>query len=131
MVIDKVRTAEELSELGKLPKDYAKRLKNMNIPVHLRELLVKVITMLLHKIDMPQDDVDRFVDKMDERGASEMLALENYSVQETRRQAKAEAEAQLKFIAKSLLDRGNSVADVAAIMGISESKVLEKLKELV
>ena len=52
----------------------------------------RVITLLLRKIDVPQDEIEKFVEKIDERGISEMLAIENYSVQETRRLARAEAD---------------------------------------
>ena len=147
MMIDKLRTAEDFGELGKLPKDYAKRLKNMNVPSHLKELLVKVATVLLSRINATQDEIKTFVDKIDERGVSEMTLLENYDVQETRRQARAEAlaevdhqraevdrqrekaEARLKFTVNSLLDRGTSILDVSTIMGISEKDIQEMLNE--
>jgi len=95
MMIDKLRTAEDFSELGKLPKDYVEQLRIMNVPTHLKELLVKVATVLLKKINVPQDHINTFVDKIDERGVSEMILLENYDWQETRRQARAEAEAEI------------------------------------
>jgi len=129
MMIDKVRTAEGLRELGNLPKDQMEKLSNMNIPPHLKELLLKVTTALLQKINVPQEEIDVIVEKIDERGVSEMLALEDYDVQETRRQARAEVEAMLKFTAKSLLDRGNTLMDIADIIGISECKVTELLQE--
>jgi len=124
---------QTLSELARLPKNYAERLKNLNVPAHLKELLVKVITVLLQKIDVSQDEIDTLVEKIDERGVSEMIAIENYSVQETRKQARAEAMAEakirLKFTAESLISRGNTIADIAIIMGISESDVLDMLKQ--
>ena len=129
MMIDKVRTAEELSELGKLPKDYAERLRNMNVPAHVKELLVKVATVLLHKIDVPQDDIDTFVGKIDERGVSEMTLLENYSVRETRRQARVEVEAELRVVINALLNKGSTVAEVASIMNKPENDILEILQE--
>ena len=42
MIVDKLKTAEAFSELGKLRQDYGKQLDRMNIPKHLKELLVKV-----------------------------------------------------------------------------------------
>jgi len=91
MMVDKLKSAEAFSEFGKLPKDYIEQLDSMNVPPHLKELLVRIITMLLRKIDVPQDEIDVLVEKLDERGISQMLAIENYSVQETRREARAEA----------------------------------------
>ena len=147
MMVDKLKTAEAFSELGKLPKEYIERLKDMNVPPHLKELLVKVITVLLRKIDVPQDEIDVLVERIDERGVSEMLAIENYSVQATRREAdqqraeavqqkteavqqKAEAELRLKNAVKSLLDKGNSIKDVAEMMDVSEEYITNLLPEL-
>ena len=137
MMIDKLKTAEAFSELGKLPKEYIERLNKMNVPPHLKELLVKVITVLLRKIDVPQDEIDMFVDKIDERGISEMLAIENYSVQQTRREARAEAdrradeaEHRLRFTIKALLDRGATIIEIANIMNVSEDDVVRMLPEL-
>ena len=145
MMIDKLKTAEAFSELGKLPKEYVDKLSNMNVPSHLMELLVKIITMLLRKIDVPQDEIDNFVEKIDERVISEMLAIENYSVQETRREAAREArederqqrqradkaELRLKSAIKSLLDKGNTITDIASMMSMSEQDITELLPELV
>ena len=133
MMVDKLKTAEAFSELGKLPKKYIERLKDMNVPPHLKELLVKVITVLLRKIDVPQDEIDVLVERIDERGVSEMLAIENYSVQATRREAdqqRAEAELLLKNAVKSLLSRGNTVKDVADMMGVTEDYITNLLPEL-
>ena len=115
--------------------------------------------MLLRKIDVPQDEINIFKEKIDERGMSEMLAIENYSVQETRREARAEAERQraeaefkrkeaelqkkeaerqlekaklqLKVAVKLLLDQGNTVTEVAAKMDISEQDIKDLLQEFV
>ena len=96
MIISKLKSAEAFSELGKLPKEYVDTIKNMKIPPHLKELLVKVITVLLTKINVPQDEIDDLVDKIDERGVSEMLAIENYDVQETRRLFREELREEFK-----------------------------------
>jgi len=137
MMIDKLKTAEAFSELGKLPKAYIERLNDMNVPPHLKELLVKVITVLLRKIDVSQDEIDVFVEKIDERGLSEMLSIENYSVQQTRREARAEAEMEkmkalqlLKSAINILLDQGNTVTEIATRMNVSEQDIAALLPEL-
>ena len=119
-------------------KEYADSLSNMNVPPHLKELLVKIITMLLRKIDVSQDEIDSLVEKIDERGVSEMLAIENYSVQETRKVAraegraegKAEAENLLRTAIRSLLNKGNTITEVADLMEISEQVITDLLPEL-
>ena len=137
MMIDKLKTVEAFSELGRLPKEYIQRLNDMNIPPHLKELLVKVITVLLRKINVPQDEIDIFVENIDERGLSEMLSIENYNVQETRRLAREEerqradaAEFRLKFAIKALVDKGFTIMEVANVMNMSESDVIGMLPEL-
>jgi len=130
MMLDKIKTGESFGELGKLPKEHADKLKNMNVPPHLMEILVKVATVLLRKINVPQDEIDVFVERIDERGISEMLAIENYDVQETRRIARAEAENRLKSAIQSLLSKGNTITDVADMMGMTERDVTDLLPEL-
>ena len=87
MMIDKLRTAEAFRELGKLREEYGEKLNSLDVPPHLKELLVRVVTLLLSKIHVPQDEIEKLVEGIDERGISEMLAIENYNVQETRKQA--------------------------------------------
>jgi len=130
MMIDKLKTAEAFSELGKLPKEYIQRLNDMNVPTHLKELLVKVITVLLRKINVPQDEIDVFVENIDERGLSEMLSIENYNVQETRREAREEERLRFMPAIKALIDKGSTIAEVANILNMSESDVIGMLPEL-
>jgi len=131
MMIDKLKTAEAFSELGNLPKEYIERMEKMNVPPHLKELLVKVITVLLRKIDVPQDEIDVLVERIDERGISEMLSIENYSVQATRREAAAEADRKLKSAVRALFDKGSTVAEIAIILNATEEDVAALLPELV
>ena len=126
-------TLEAFSELGKLPKEYIERLKDMNVPPHLKELLVKVITVLLRKIDVPQDEIDVLMERIDERGVSEMLAIENYSVQAMRREAaqeRAEAIQQLRSAVKALFDKGSTITEIASILNTTEENVTALLPEL-
>jgi len=81
--------------------------------------------------------IDILVENIDERGISEMITIENYSVQETRRLAREEerqradkAELRLNSAIKSLLGKGNTITDVAELMSMSEHDVAELLPEL-
>jgi len=109
-------------------------MEKMNVPPHLKELLVKVITILLRKIDVPQDEIDVLVERIDERGISEMLSIENYSVQATRREADQranEAESRLKSAIKALIDSGKTVMEVASVLNVTEDYITTLLPELV
>ena len=154
MIIDKLKTAEAFSELGKLRESYGEQINSMNIPTHLKTLLVQMCILLLQKIDVPQDKIDAFVERIDERGMSEMLAIENYNVQETRRQERElvmkeaerhvaeerrrvaaerrranKSEQLFKSAVKLLLAQGNTLSEVAAQMGISEQEITNMLPE--
>ena len=105
----------------------------MNVPPHLKELLVRVITVLLNKINVPQGEINALVERIDERGISEMLAIENYDVQATRREAeqqRVEVEQRLKATIKALLDKGSTLAEIATIMNVTEDYITTLLPEL-
>ena len=89
MIIDKIRTADGINLLGKLPPDYIERLR-LNIPQHLHKLLADVITVLLKKINVPDDEIETVTEQIYDRRIHEMFHIENYDVQETRRIAREE-----------------------------------------
>jgi len=133
MMADKLLTAEAYREVKNLPKEHIKRLNDMNVPPHLKELLVRVITVLLNRINVPQDEINDLVERIDERGVSEMFAIANYDVQEIRREAdqqRAEAERRLKTMIKAMLDKGSTIAEIADIMNVTEEDITALLPEL-
>ena len=136
MMIDKLKTAEAFAELGKLPKEYIKQLNEINVPINLKKLLVKVITVLLHKINVPQEEIDTLIERIDERGVSEMLLIENYDVQATRRerreaeQERDVAKRRLSIAIKTLLDKGSTVMEITEKMGMTEDEIIALLPEL-
>jgi len=87
--------------------------------------------LLLRRINVPQAEIEALVKRIDERGISEMIAIEDYDVQETRREAgaeaKAEAEQQLKAMMKAIIDKGGTIAEIAGIMNITEGEVMALL----
>ena len=89
MIIDKIKAPDGIRMLRELPADYVERLA-LNIPERLKELITDVITVLLTKINVPRDEIDSVVERIEQRGINEMFAIENYDVQETRREAKEE-----------------------------------------
>ena len=96
MIINKIKTPGNLKAvLSSLPEDYVEHLK-MNVPSHLTKVLSDVIRVLLSKINAPQDEIEEIAEKVHERGISEMFAIENYDVQETRRLAREEGKAEGK-----------------------------------
>jgi hypothetical protein len=103
MLIDKIHTSDEFSLLSKLSPDYGKKIDALNIPHHLRELLANVITVLLARINIPQDEIEKVTEKIFKRRIQEMFTLiEHYDVQETRRLALKEMEVQVQAKEKEL-----------------------------
>ena len=153
MIVDKLKTAEAFKEMRRLREGYGEQLERLDVPPHLKELLVRVITLLLRKINVPQEEVEKFVEAIEERGVSEMLLIEDYDVQETRRQARAEveqereeaerkrqeaeqkrqeaeqkkqeAEHQAGTLAQLLLKQGISLKSIAESLKITEQNVME------
>ena len=90
MILNKIKKPDELSGvLTRLPEDYIEHLR-INVPDHMRKLLSDVIQVLLAKIDVPQEEIEELSELIYEKGVPEMFNIENYSVQETRRIARAE-----------------------------------------
>ena len=141
MILDKIKTPGSLSSiLSAIPSDYVEHLK-LNVPDHLKKLLANVIRVLLAKINVPQDEIDKIAENIHERGVSEMFSIENYDVQETRRIAREEGqeigrekgreegmekgflEAAVRFI-----EKGFSLQDVADTLKLTDSQITQ-LKE--
>jgi predicted transcriptional regulator len=133
-MVDKLKTAEAFDEFKNLTKAHTERIDNLNIPPHLKKLLVNVITLLLRRINVPPVEIDDLVKRIDERGISEMIAIENYDVQATRREAaaeaKADAERKLRATIKALMDKGSTITEIASIMNVTEDEVIDLLPEL-
>jgi hypothetical protein len=85
MIIDKIKTADGISLLSNISPDYIEKLKQ-NIPGHLYKLLADVITLLLKRINVPDDEIDNVAEQLYQRRFQEMFTMiEKYDVQETRR----------------------------------------------
>ena len=110
------------------------KLDSMNIPSHLKELLVNITTVLLTKANVPKEEIRTITERLDERGISEMILLEDYDVQATRREARTEGRAEvmkyLQATVEFLLSQGKTITEVAAIIKVSEEEITELLPEL-
>jgi len=90
MLLDKIRSFDGQRLLSKLPANYVERLR-LNIPDHLLKLLSDVITVLMKRINVPDNEILTVTERLYERRFSEMFSmLEDYDVQATRREAKEE-----------------------------------------
>ena len=142
MIIDKIQTVDGLSLLTKLPPDYIAKLQ-LNIPPHLDKLLADVITVLLKRINVPNEEISEITEHIYQRRLNEMFNfIEDYDVQETRRVAREEGikegikegiiEGKKEGIneksyrtAKRALKMGDSPEHVAYVVELPLRKVLE------
>ncbi len=129
MLIDKIKTKDGMSLLSKLPDEYKEKL-SLNIPPHLNKLIADVITILLSKIRVPNEEIEAITDKIYERSVYDMFEfLEDYDVQETRRIARQDGLQEgrqegrqegfldgLKQAAKDMLSAGFSTENVAKVL---------------
>ena len=129
MIIDKIKTPDGINILGRLPSKYLEKL-SLNMPEHLKKLISDIVTALLSKINVPREEIIGIVDRIKERGVSEMFAIENYDVQETRRVAREEGklEGKLEGKAEGKLEGMIEGRAEGKIEGMIEGKLEGKLE---
>jgi len=143
MIIDKIRTADGISMIRKLPPDYIEKLK-LGMPPHLGKLLADVITVLLKRINIPDDEIEPITAAIHERRLHEMFQIENYDVQETRRIAReegieigeargeargeAKTEADITQIVK-MFSQKKTLGEISAALDIPVEKVRDILRK--
>ncbi len=137
MVIDKIKTADGIRQLGKLPPDYLDTLA-LKIPPHLNKLIADVITVLLTKINLPKEEVEVISDRIYGKEYQKMFTLiEDYDVQETRRIARnegireGELKGKLEGTVNIIKELHLSLSRAMAITHLPESgrgRLIEELK---
>jgi cytosine/adenosine deaminase-related metal-dependent hydrolase len=109
---------------------------SLNIPDRLKKLISDVITVLLTKINVPHEEIEDIVEKIEQRGIKEMFAIENYDVQETRRTAmdagKAEGKIEGKIeVAASIVSKMKiSVSEAMRLVELPEDEQIKVIAEL-
>jgi hypothetical protein len=129
MIIDKIRTADSVGILSKLPRDYIEKLKQ-NIPPHQHKLLADVITVFLIRINVPEDEIDKVTKNLYDRRIQEMFTfIDNYDVQETRLQTRLQTRREERIaVAKNLLKYGDPIEKVSEVTGLSKEEI-ERLRD--
>ena len=124
MIIDKIRSSEGISILKRLPEGYLDKLKG-GIPPHLYDVLANVITVFMTRINAPVDEIEKVTEHLDQRRLKEMFTfIDNYDVQETRREAKAEGEKKRNLeIALNLIRMGMSNDIIAQATGLPPDEI--------
>ena len=89
MLINKLQDVSEFKDLD-LPEDYLRDL-SANTPNEVLEIISKVITVMLRKLNLEENEILDFTDQVRERKMGELFEnFRGYDVPAVRRKAKAE-----------------------------------------
>ena len=89
-LINQLQNSSEFHALKDIPKEYTKHLTE-NTPDYLLKIIGKVIAVLLHKLNIPDEEVYEVTDQITRRKFSMMFDnFQAYDVQETRRVSREE-----------------------------------------
>ena len=89
-LINQLQNSSEFHALKDIPKEYTEHLTE-NTPDYLLKIIGKVIAVLLHKLNVPDEEVYEVTDQITRRKFSMMFDnFQAYDVQETRRVSREE-----------------------------------------
>lgn len=122
MLLNKLQSAADLKGLSDLSEISEKVWEKT--PEYLLEIIAKITTALLYRLNVPEKEVDEMVGQVKEKKMPVLFEhFEGYDVQATRKEARAEGrEEGIKEGIKALIEAGNE-------MGNPKDKVAQKVKE--
>ena len=100
MLVDKLRNSADFSQLQDIPEAYLEEISK-NSPDYMLKLLGRIFTVLLYRLNIPGEEIEKFTNKIERREINMLFAnFEAYDVQETRRISRAEGKAEgvLEFL---------------------------------
>ena len=102
-LINQLQNSSEFHALKDIPKEYTEHLTE-NTPDYLLKIIGKVIAVLLHKLNVPDEEVYDITDQITRRKFSMMFDnFQAYDVQETRRVSREEGRIEGKIEGEQLL----------------------------
>ena len=102
-LINQLQNSSEFHALKDIPKEYTEHLTD-NTPDYLLKIIGKVIAVLLHKLNVPDEEVYDITDQITRRQFSMMFDnFQAYDVQETRRVSREEGRIEGKIEGEQLL----------------------------
>lgn len=102
-LINQLQNSSEFHALKDIPKEYTEHLTE-NTPDYLLKIIGKVIAVLLHKLNIPDEEVYEVTDQITRRKFSMMFDnFQAYDVQETRRVSREEGRIEGKIEGEQLL----------------------------
>ena len=120
-LINQLQSSSEFHALKDIPKEYTEHLTE-NTPDYLLKIIGKVIAVLLHKLNIPDEEVYEVTDQITRRKFSMMFDnFQAYDVQETRRVSREEGRIEgeqlhlIKLVIKKI-EKQYSAAQIAEIL---------------
>ena len=120
-LINQLQSSSEFHDLKDIPKEYMEHLTE-NTPDYLLKIIGKVIAVLLHKLNVPDEEVYDITDQITRRQFSMMFDnFQAYDVQETRRVSREEGRLEgeqlllIKLVIKKL-EKNYSAEQIAEIL---------------
>ncbi len=113
MLINKLQDASEFKDLY-LPEDYLKDLSE-NTPDEVLEIISKVITVMLRKLNLEENEILDFTDQVRERKMGELFEnFRGYDVPAVRRESEAKGDATrlIKQVCIKL-EKGKTIEQIA------------------
>ena len=113
MLINKLQDASDFKDLD-LPEDYLKDLSE-NTPDEVLEIISKVITVMLRKLNLEENEILDFTDQVRERKMGELFEnFKGYNVPAVRRESEAKGDATrlIKQVCKKL-EKGKTIEQIA------------------
>lgn len=96
MLIDKLRGAADFQKLKEIPEEYFEELSRTS-PESVLRLIGKIIAVLLYRLNVPRNEIDRLSDQIERREFNMLFEhFEVYDVQEMRRTIREEERNELK-----------------------------------
>ena len=112
MLVNRLKSSDEFRRTD-LPEGYLNHIAE-KAPKDVLDVISRVITVLLRRIEVPEEEIYKITDRIRERKMGELFAdFETYSVAETRRVSREEGhkEEQTRLI-EDMLCRGKSVEEI-------------------
>jgi len=126
LIVDKVREEDDLELLNTLPNDYLDKLK-LNVPDHLLKLMADCMKLFLIKAEIEDEKIEAITEKLYQRRFVDMFDVQ-FSFKEIEKRVARESTRKAAIeIAKKLLQKGLSVADISESTGLDE-ELIEQLK---
>ena len=127
LIMDKVKVATDIKNLRKLPEQFIEEMAK-KVPEPFLVIFKDCIELLLRKINVPKEEIEKITEKIHERRFNAMFdIIDGYDVQVTRRVAKEEEKIET---AKKMLLRNKPMDEIVEFTGLTEEKIKEIEKTL-